>query len=149
MTKRINIYQTQPEAFKGMFALEKFLTEGPLNKKQISLIKMRASQINGCAYCLAMHSKEALKAGESPERLHLLAAWKDSNEFINDEKVLLRMTEEITNIHENGLTEETYQIATELFETSSLISIIMAIATINSWNRIAISTRLEFNSSVT
>lgn len=148
MEQRLNIYETQPEAFNGMFALEKFLTEGPLNKKQISLIKMRASQINGCAYCLEMHSKEALKAGECPERLHILTAWKDSNQFTNDEKVLLRMTEEITNIQESGLTDETYQMATELFDTASLVSIIMAIATINSWNRIAISTRLAFNNSV-
>lgn len=149
MEQRLNIYQTQPEAFKGMFALEKFLTEGPLSKKQISLIKMRASQINGCAYCLEMHSKEALKAGETPERLHILAAWKDSNQFTNEEKILLRMTEEITNIQENGLTEHTYQTATELFDTPSLISIIMAIATINTWNRIAISTRLAFDGANT
>lgn len=149
MEQRLNIYQTQPEAFKGMFALEKFLTEGPLSKKQISLIKMRASQINGCAYCLAMHSKEALKAGESAERLHILAGWKDSNQFTNEEKTLLMMTEEITHIHENGLTEHTYQIATESFNTSSLISIIMAIATINTWNRIAISTRLAFDGTNT
>lgn len=139
---RVNIYQSQPKAYEGMFALESFLNNSPLNKKQISLIKMRASQINGCAYCINMHTEEALKVGESHQRLHLLNAWKESGLFSEEEKVILKMTEEITLIQQNELSDETYRQATRLFDEETIIAIIMAATIINAWNRIAISTRL-------
>lgn len=140
MEQRVHIYQSQPKAFEGMFALEQFLNDSPLSKQQISLIKMRASQINGCAYCIDMHTKEAMKAGETYERLLLLNAWKESKQFSDEEKVLLKMTEEITWIHQNGLTDATYQQAQQTFDDSTIIAIIMTVTTINAWNRIAIST---------
>lgn len=139
---RVNIYQSQPKAYEGMFALESFLNNSPLNKKQISLIKMRASQINGCAYCINMHTEEALKVGESHQRLHLLNAWKESGLFSEEEKVILKMTEEITLIQQNELSDETYKQATQLFDEKTIIAIIMAATIINAWNRIAISTRM-------
>ncbi|MDD7886210.1 carboxymuconolactone decarboxylase family protein [Flavivirga sp. 57AJ16] len=142
MKSRVNIYQSQPKAYEGMFALESFLNNSPLNKKQISLIKMRASQINGCAYCINMHTEEALKAGETHQRLHLLNAWKESSLFSEEEKVILKMTEEITLIQQKELTDETYNQATRLFDEETIIAIIMAATIINAWNRIAISTRL-------
>lgn len=142
MESRVNIYQSQPKAYEGMFALESFLNNSPLNKKQISLIKMRASQINGCAYCINMHTEEALKEGESHQRLHLLNAWKESGLFSEEEKVILKMTEEITLIQQNELSDETYRQATRLFDEETIIAIIMAATIINAWNRIAISTRL-------
>ena len=143
MEQRINIYQSEPKAYEGMFALEQFLSDSPLNKQQISLIKMRASQMNGCAYCINMHTKEAIKAGETHERLHMLNAWKESKLFSGEEKVLLKITEEITRIHENGLSDETYQHAQNVFDDQTIIAIIMAATTINAWNRIAISTRMQ------
>ena len=100
MEQRINIYKNAPEAYNGMFVLEKFLEESPLTKQQISLIKMRASQINGCAYCINMHAEEAIKAVETHERLHLLNAWKESRSFSDAEKVMLKMTEEVTLIQQ-------------------------------------------------
>ena len=143
--ERINIYKTNPKAYDGVFALEKFIEGSPLNKKEISLIKMRASQINGCAYCLNMHIKEAIKAGETLQRLHLLATWKDSNLFNEVEKLILEMTEEVTLIHRKGLIEATYQKAISLFDEQTIIAIIMTISTINVWNRIAISTKLPID----
>ena len=143
MEQRVNIYQSEPKAFEGMFALEQFLTGSPLNKKQISLIKMRASQLNGCAYCINMHTEEALKAGETHQRLHMLNAWKESSLFTKDEEVLLKITEEITLINQNGLSDKTYQQAQEIFDDKTIIAIIMTATTINAWNRIAISTKMQ------
>ncbi|CAL2056550.1 carboxymuconolactone decarboxylase family protein [Tenacibaculum sp. 190524A05c] len=143
MGQRVNIYQSEPKAFEGMFALEQFLTDSPLNKKQISLIKMRASQLNGCAYCINMHTEEALKAGETHQRLHLLNAWKESSLFTKDEELLLKITEEITLINQNGLSDKTYQQAQEIFDDKTIIAIIMTATTINAWNRIAISTKMK------
>lgn len=144
MTNRINIYQVKPAAYEGLFQLEQFLNNSPLDKRQISLIKMRASQINGCAYCINMHTHEALKSGETHLRLLLLNAWKESELFSDEEAVLLQMTEEITMISSAGLSDETYSRAQKLFDEEHLIAIIMAITTINAWNRIAISTNLRF-----
>ena len=144
MGQRINIHEIQPQAFKGMFALEEYLTSSKLNKQQISLIKMRASQINGCAYCLNMHFKEAIKAGESQQRLHLLNAWKESALFTEAEMALLQLTEEITMI-KNGLSDKSYQNALLHFDDETIAAIIMTITVINSWNRIAISTNMPFD----
>ena len=142
MEQRVNIYESQPKAFEGMFALEQFLNASSLNKKQISLIKMRASQMNACAYCINMHTKEAINAGETHQRLHMLNAWKESKLFSDEEKVLFQMTEEITLIHQNGLTDKTYKHAQQVFGEETIIAIIMTVTTINAWNRIAISTRM-------
>lgn len=143
MEQRVNIYQSQPTAYDGMFALEEFLKNSPLSKPQISLIKMRASQINGCAFCINMHTQEAVKAGETHQRLHMLNAWQDSDLFSDEEKALLKITEEITLINQNGLIDKTYQSARRLFNDQTIIAIIMAATTINAWNRIAISTRMK------
>ena len=124
-----------------MFALEQFLNDSPLNKQQISLIKMRASQINGCAYCINMHTDEAIKAGDTHKRLHMLNAWQESPLFSGEEKVMLQITEEITLINQSGLTDKTYQEAQQHFDEKTITAIIMT-ATINAWNRIAISTRM-------
>lgn len=140
MENRINIHEVEPTAFKGMFALEEYLAKTSITKKQIALLKIRASQINGCAYCIDMHTKEALKHGETMQRIFLLNAWKETNLFLEEEKTILTMTEEITLIHHKGLTEETYNHAKQLFGENGTAEIIMAIVTINAWNRIAIST---------
>ena len=142
MEHRVNIYQSEPKAFEGMFALEQFLNDSPLNKQQISLIKMRASQINGCAYCINMHTDEAIKASDTHKRLHMLNAWQESPLFSEEEKVMLKITEEITLINQSGLTDKTYQDAQQLFDGKTITAIIMTATTINAWNRIAISTRM-------
>lgn len=144
MDKRIVIAELEAPAYKAMFGLERYLQNISLTEIQKELIKIRASQINGCAYCLDMHSKDALKYGETQQRLFVLSAWRETKLFTEQEQVLLEMTEEITLIHQKGLSEETYRKAKQLFNDNQIAQIIMAIATINTWNRIAISTHLEF-----
>lgn len=143
MEKRIDIQTIEPQAYKAMYALEGYLQTSQLTKTHKELIKIRASQINGCAFCLAMHTKDALKAGETAERIFLLNAWKETRLFTDEEKVILALTEEITLIQKNGVTDNTYQRARAIFEETYLAQLIMAIVTINAWNRIAISTQLE------
>lgn len=143
MTARLNIAKVDATAYKAMMGLETYLTGIFLTPIQKELIKIRASQINGCAFCLDMHTKDALKYGETPQRIFLLNAWRETELFNAEEQVLLEMTEEITLIHQQGLTEETYQKAKNLFDEKQIAQIIMAIITINAWNRIGISTHLE------
>jgi AhpD family alkylhydroperoxidase len=143
MSTRVNIATTDAAAYKAMMGLEGYLQTISLNKIQKELIKIRASQINGCAYCLDMHTKDAIKYGETPQRIFLLNAWREAKElFTEEEQVLLEMTEEITLISQKGLTDETYYKAKQVFEESQIAQIIMAIITINAWNRIAISTHM-------
>ena len=125
-----------------MLGLEKYLSGSVLDKKLIELIKIRASQINACAYCIDMHTKDALKYGESPRRIFAVSAWWESPLFDEKERIAMKMTEEITLIAKNGLTSETYQKAKENFSDNEIAQIIMQIVTINSWNRIAVSTHM-------
>jgi AhpD family alkylhydroperoxidase len=134
---------TDKAAYKALLGLEEYLQTISLNKIQKELIKIRASQINGCAFCLDMHTKDAMKYGETPQRIFLLNAWREAKEFFTEEEqVILEMTEEITLISQKGLTEETYYKAKQVFDEATIAQIIMAIITINAWNRIGISTHL-------
>lgn len=126
-----------------MMGLETYLETISLTPIQKELIKIRASQINGCAFCLDMHSKDALKLGETAQRIFLLSAWWETELFSDEERVLLKMTEEITLIHQQGLTDKTFEKAKEFFDEKQIAEIILAIITINAWNRIGISTHLE------
>jgi len=144
MKKRVNINTAEPLALKAMLALEGYLAQTPLSKTIKELVKIRASQINGCAYCIDMHTKDALKNGETGQRIFLLSAWREAEAFFTgEEKAALAMTEEITLISKNGLSDETYQNALKFFSENQVAQIIMAIVTINAWNRIAVSTKTE------
>ncbi|MHC5310626.1 carboxymuconolactone decarboxylase family protein [Myroides sp. LJL116] len=143
MQQRINIAQLESSAYKAMYALENYLKQTALSEIQKELIKIRASQINGCAYCINMHTKDALKYGETTQRIFVLSAWRETNLFTDQEKVLLEMTEEITLISEQGLREVTYQKAKQHFEDNTIAQIIMAITIINMWNRIAVSSHMQ------
>ncbi|KIX22557.1 hypothetical protein SY27_01595 [Flavobacterium sp. 316] len=140
MEKRIQIDVIEPEAYKAIFALENYLQKSNLSNTHKELIKIRASQINSCAFCIDMHTKDALKYGETQQRLFLLNAWKETDLFTEEEKTLLQITEEITLIHQQGLSDETYKKAIKIFDENYLSQIIIAVITINTWNRIAIST---------
>lgn len=143
MEKRINIQTTAPQAYKAMLALEGYLAGAEISKTLKELIKIRASQINNCAYCLDMHSKDAIKNDERAERIFILSAWREATSFFSEEEqVVLAMTEEVTLLHQAGLSSETYQKASDLFSENQIAQILMAIVTINSWNRIAVSTHL-------
>ncbi len=141
MENRIDIQQLEPDAFKAMFALENYLHNSGLSRTQFYLIKIRASQINGCAFCINMHTTDALKQGETAQRIFLLNAWKETGLFTEEEKIILAITEEVTLISQNGLRDETYRKAEQLFDGNQIAQIIMAVVTINAWNRIVISTK--------
>lgn len=144
MEKRININTTAPLAFKAMLGLESYLATVSISGSLKELIKIRASQINNCAYCIDMHTKDALKNGESNQRIFLISAWREATKFFTEEEqTVLKMTEEITLIHQNGLSTATYQQASAIFSENQIAQIIMTIVTINAWNRIAVSTHQE------
>jgi AhpD family alkylhydroperoxidase len=141
MSARFDMATTEAAGYKAVLGLEGYLQTISLNHVQKELIKIRASQINGCAFCIDMHTKDAIKYGETPQRIFLLNAWREAKElYTEEEQVLLTMTEEITLISQKGLTEETYYKAKQLFDENTIAQIILAIVTINAWNRIAIST---------
>ncbi|MFD2036302.1 carboxymuconolactone decarboxylase family protein [Belliella marina] len=142
MEKRINIQELEPKAYEAMFAMEKYLSTSSVDRSIQELIKIRASQINGCAYCIDLHTQEALGRGEDQRRIFALSAWKESALFTAQEKAVLQMTEEISFISRNGLTSETYDRVKEFFTDNEIAQIIMQIGTINMWNRIAVSTQL-------
>ncbi|RZL30996.1 MAG: carboxymuconolactone decarboxylase family protein [Pedobacter sp.] len=140
MESRIDIQKTEPAAYQAMYALEKYLASSALKPIHKELIKLRASQINGCAFCLNMHSVDARKLGETEQRIYLLNAWRETNLFNEEEKAILALTEEVTLIT-NHVSDKTYEKAASLFDANYLAQIIIAIVTINAWNRIAITSR--------
>lgn len=140
MENRINIQKVDPAAYQAMFGLEKYLSTSKVDPILLALIKMRASQINGCAFCLNMHSADALKIGETEQRLFLLNAWRETTLFTKEEEAVLALTEEVTRIS-NHVSDETYNKAASFFNEHELAQIIMAIVTINAWNRIAITSK--------
>lgn len=142
MSKRINIYNLEPEAYKALRELEKYLAASKLNPLLKELIKIRASQINGCAYCINMHTRDARKLGETEQRIYALSAWWDTPYFTEEEQAVLALTEEVTRIS-NRVSDETYNRAAKVLDEHALAQVIMAIIAINSWNRISITTRLE------
>jgi len=145
MEKRLNMAEVEPQAYKAMYALVNYLNAGKVSKTHKELIKLRASQINGCAYCIEMHTGESLKIGESVERLLLLDAWRESSKFTKEEKAVLALTEQVTLISKEGVTDSVYNEAVDLFGEQYVAELIMNIVTINAWNRIAIPTQMEFS----
>lgn len=140
MEKRIAIDQLEPQGYQAVFALEKYLAKSQLTPTHKELIKIRASQLNGCAYCLDMHTRDALKYGETQQRIFLLNAWRETDLFTEEERAILQVTEEVTLISQQGLTNETYEAALRILGENYLAQVIVAVATINVWNRFAIST---------
>jgi AhpD family alkylhydroperoxidase len=143
MSQRINYQKVAPKALKGMFELEKFLANSGLERSLYELVKLRASQINGCAYCIDMHTKDAREAGETEQRLYTLSAWRDTPFYSGRERAALEWTEELTLISENDVSDSIYDAVREHFGEEELITLTMAVIAINSWNRLAISFRNE------
>lgn len=141
-TKRIDIYEIQAEYYIPLIELNKQLQNSLLSPNELQLIYIRASQINGCSYCIQSHISDALKHGEKQYRIHALSAWKDSPFFSEEEQVILKMTEEITGISSNGLSDNTYSLAKSIFQEKKIADIIMAVTCINAWNRIGRATQL-------
>jgi AhpD family alkylhydroperoxidase len=143
MEPRVNIEHTQPEAWKALHNLAGIVSRSALSSTQQHLVMIRASQINSCAFCINMHTKEALKSGETQQRLFLLSAWKETDLFTDEEKAILALTEEVTLIHQNGVSDSTYKQAGIFFSPETIGEIIMSIVLMNAWNRIAVSTRMR------
>lgn len=140
MQDRINIQQTAPKAYAHLLAFENYMQGSEIDKTHLELIKIRASQVNGCAFCINMHTQDALNQGETAQRIFLLNAWRETSLFTAEERVILAMTEEVTLISKGGLSDDTYSKAKAFFGETYLAHLLLAITLINAWNRVAIST---------
>lgn len=140
--KKINIAEVAPDGMKRVMALQGYVQKTSLAPIESNLIMIRASQMNGCDYCLEMHTKIARSHGESEERIYMLNAWRESTRFSKEEKAMLALTEELTNISREGVDEEVYQHALSILGQEKLAEAILTIAIINTFNRIGISTTM-------
>lgn len=140
MKVRMNYRSANTEVFKTMLGLEQFMKKSGLPPKLYELIKLRASQINNCSYCIDMHAKDLLKMGESVERLMLLPVWREVPVFTEEERAVLELTECVTKLHEAGVPEEVYERVRKFFDEKQFVDLIMAINCINAWNRLGVST---------
>ncbi|HET6157110.1 MAG TPA: carboxymuconolactone decarboxylase family protein [Dongiaceae bacterium] len=136
MQQRINPKQIAPDAYTAMSGLQAYVNKCGLEHALLELVKMRASQINGCAFCLVMHSTDALKAGESQERLHLLNAWRETDLYTPRERAALAWTEALTLIADSDVSDEVYDEARRHFSDKELVDLGYAIMAINGWNRL-------------
>jgi AhpD family alkylhydroperoxidase len=139
MNKRININNLQPGAFTAMYGLEDYVIQTGLDPILIELIRNRVSQINGCRYCMDMHTKESVKLGDTEQRISGLRSWREATDYTEKERASLALAEEITNISQ-GVADDTYANAVKVFDEVSLAQVIMVIVTINAWNRIVRTT---------
>ncbi len=140
---RINYAQAAPGAMHAMLAIEKYASTSGLEHSLYELVKTRASQINGCAYCLDMHTKDARKAGETEQRLYTLSAWRETPFFTDRERAALEWTEAVTLIAQNRISDELYESVSKHFSEKELVDLTMAVIAINGWNRLAISFHTE------
>lgn len=141
MASRIEFSKAAPGALRAMLCLEKYLHECELEPSLLDLVRMRASQMNGCAYCLDMHSKDARAAGETEQRLYLLDAWRESPFYSDRECAALAWTEALTQIGDNHVPDAVYRQAREHFTEKELVDLSLAIVAINGWNRLSIGFR--------
>jgi AhpD family alkylhydroperoxidase len=142
MTQRTAIAKELPVAYQAMTGLEKYLETTSIDKQLRELIKIRASQINGCAFCINMHTKDARALGETEQRIYALSAWRDTPYFTPAERAVLALTESVTVITKEHVPDAVYDEAAKYFDSKQLGEMIMCIITINAWNRIAISTNM-------
>lgn len=138
---RLNYTELAPDALKAMLGLERYVRNSGLERPLYELIKIRASQINGCAYCIDMHTKDARKAGETEQRIYALNAWRETPFYTERERAALAWTEELTLISENDVSDDLYERIGEHFTEQERVALTMAIIAINGWNRLAISFR--------
>ncbi len=144
IAQRMNVHETDPQAYQSMFAMEKYVHAGDLGEGLISLVKLRASQINGCAFCLDMHGEEARKAGVSQRVIDVLPGWKEAPSLYSDrEQAALALTEEVTLISQDGVSDAVWNQVAAVFSKAQIARLLMAICAINVWNRLAISTHAD------
>lgn len=140
MAERIDS-KIAPEGYRAMYGLERYVRQSGLEPSLLELIKLRASQINGCAYCIDMHTKDARAAGETEQRLYLLDAWREAPFYTDRERAAFAWTEAVTKVTEGHVPDAVFEEVREQFNDKELADLTMAIAAINAWNRMAISFR--------
>lgn len=141
MGERVRIGREAPDAYRAMAAFDRSIQFDP-NLRE--LLKVRASQLNGCAYCIDMHTRQAREGGESEARLYALAAWRESPLFDARERCALELADAITTLPEHGVPDAVYESAAEHFSEQELANLVLAVAAINAWNRIAVSSGMIF-----
>lgn len=146
LTSRLDYYSIAPEALQIMLKFEEYNKSTNLEPTLLELVKIRASQINGCAFCLNMHTKDARKKGETEQRIYCLNAWRETSLYTEKERVALQLTEAITEISKNHISDELYNETREFFSEKDFVDLVYAINTINSWNRLAITMKIPVES---
>jgi AhpD family alkylhydroperoxidase len=141
MKQRVDMSKAAPDAYQAMRTLSAYTGECGLEKPLLELVKTRASQINGCAFCIHMHTRDARKAGETEDRLHLLAAWREAPVYSERERAALAWTEALTLLTEGHAPDEIYEQVRAQFSETEIAKLSLAIATINAWNRLAVGMR--------
>jgi AhpD family alkylhydroperoxidase len=141
MQTRFDISKTAPGIYKAMLGLEQYLHSCGLEEKLLHLMKLRASQINGCAYCIDMHWKDLRAIGENEQRLYGLDAWEESPYYTDRERAALLWTEAVTNVQEGHVSDAVFETVRQQFSDKEIADLTAAVATINAWNRLAISAR--------
>ena len=142
MTVRFDLGSVEPKAMQAMMGLENYVRSSGLDRTLIELIKVRASQLNRCAFCIDMHTKDARHAGETEQRLYAPSAWEETPFFTPQERAVLSLTEAVTRIGENGVTKALYAEVRQYFTPQQIARLVMAIVVINAWNRLSISARV-------
>jgi AhpD family alkylhydroperoxidase len=140
MSRRKLLRDADPQAFNIMMGFDSYLATSSLTKTHWELIKIRVSQINGCAYCIDKHSRDALKLGESAQRIYLLSVWRETDFFSAEEEAILALAEDITLIARKGVSDKVYDNALDLLGQKYLTEVMMAIIAMNAWNRVGITT---------
>src|SRR5579883_2861934 len=141
MEPRIDLAKAAPGARAAMYGLEKYVRKSGLETKLLELVRMRASQINGCAYCLDMHSKDARAEGETEQRLYALNAWRETPFYTDRERAALEWTEAVTLVSRDQVPDDVYERVRKQFSEAELVMLTLAVVAINGWNRLAISFR--------
>jgi AhpD family alkylhydroperoxidase len=140
--KRLMLKVVDPEAYNAVLGIERYVRSGPMERALTELVKLRASQLNGCAFCLDMDAGEARAAGVEQRRLDILSAWREAPSFFSDrEQAALELTESVTRIGEAGVPDDVWERVARVFDGREIVRLLMAICAINVWNRIAVSTR--------
>jgi AhpD family alkylhydroperoxidase len=141
MQSRLNIQKVAPQAFRVMLGLETYIRNSGLEPALLKLVKLRASQINGCAFCIDLHTKDARADGESEQRLYALSAWRETPFFTDRERAALAWAEAVTLINETHAPDEVYDAVRQRFTDEEIVNLTMAVVASNGWNRISIAFR--------
>ena len=143
MEARMDVYKLAPGSLQAMLSLQQFVDNSGIDKTICELIKIRASQINGCVFCLNMHTKDARKIGETEQRIYGLSAWQEAPYYTDKERAALALTEAVTLVSTSHVPDEVYNAALKVFTPEEIAVVIMAIVTINAWNMLSVTARKQ------